>query len=569
MPPKIIDSHRTLQEITDISVKNGTFKSLDLDEIKQMGHKLIADVGVYDVIRQECRDDYFYFVETVLNRVCPPNQVGVKAFDYTRARHFRWMMHLLYNTTPSGSDFMDLQRFGKFLPSTQNPWRNKKLILMPRAHGKTSVGDVGLNMWELYKNPNLRILILSEVRTNAVKFLGMIKDLYMLIQEAKNSPDPIPYYVMGDWKGDLWNEDEIKVKPRTIPIMTPSISTAGMESEIVSQHYDIICCDDPIGAENTTTPEQIDKHKRKLSSLTEVGDYDKAVVTQYRYFGTRWHYSDYYSVILDELTDQYDILKMACWDEKTLEPLFPEKYTTDILNQIKREKLTSPNPEEWANQWLNEPQDSATATFRRDSMNFYDNVDEVLKGAFVAIFGDTAWTENEWSCHTAFVPIAIGSYNNRYILPYAYFKTNNPEIACNKLISLAAPYYNDHRLRGVFIEEGPFFSSMYPIIADKAPWMPLIPLRIKNRNKDAMILNIASLTTYKKLYLRRDMCDLIEQLIRWPRYKNKDLANAVAYQFDPYPISKQGNKPQPDEFPDLRERFNRRKREQDNRRLYD
>ena len=202
---KIIDSPRTLQEITDISVKNGTFKSLNLDEIKEMGHKLIADVGVYDVIRQECKDDFFYFVETVLNRVCPPNQTGTRAFDYIRARHFRWTQYLLENRTPPGADLLDIQRFGYFRPASNNPWRNKKLILQPRAHGKTTGGDAGENMWDLYKVPDLRILIISEVRTNAVKFLGMIKDLYVLIREAKNSKDPIPYYVMGDWVGPLWN----------------------------------------------------------------------------------------------------------------------------------------------------------------------------------------------------------------------------------------------------------------------------------------------------------------------------------------------------------------------------
>ena len=36
----MVDSKRTLQEITDISLQEGTFKSLNLDEIKQFGQKL-------------------------------------------------------------------------------------------------------------------------------------------------------------------------------------------------------------------------------------------------------------------------------------------------------------------------------------------------------------------------------------------------------------------------------------------------------------------------------------------------------------------------------------------------
>ena len=107
-------------------------------------------------------------------------------------------------------------------------------------------------------------------------------------------------------------------------------------------------------------------------SVAEVGDYDRSRVTDYIFLGTRWHYSDYYSVILDELTDIYDILKLACWDDETHEPLFGEKYTREMLEGIRIEKLTSPHPEEWSNQWLNEPQDSATATFKREYFQWRD-----------------------------------------------------------------------------------------------------------------------------------------------------------------------------------------------------
>jgi hypothetical protein len=135
------------------------------------------------------------------------------------------------------------------------------------------------------------------------------------------------------------------------------------------------------------------------------------------------------------------------------------------------------------------------------------------------------------------VPVAIGNFNCRYVLPYDYFKEDNPFTVATRLIKLCAPYYNEKRLRVVAVEDGPTYRALYPIIADRAPWMPLTPMKIKNREKDSRIMAIASLTKYKKLFMRRDMHDLIEQLIRFPRYSRRDLADALAYSLDIYPVT--------------------------------
>ena len=571
---------REIQANVDISLEQNTQKSWNFKEISAYGRELIAKCGVYETIRKECRDDFFWFIESVLNYVAEPNAQGIRQFDYAKARHFRWMKYLIEGRyPPTGDELSEIERFGSksainFSLATKNSKHNKKLILLPRIHGKTTVGNFAYNMWRLFKNPDLRILILSETRQNAVDMLSVIKDLYLKIDDSKNNDKFMAYYIMGQWRGDLWNEDAIKVKPRRVSLMAPTISTAGMESEIVSQHYDIIMCDDTVGAENTTTPDQIDKHKRKLASLTEVGDYDKSVWTQYIFLGTRWHYSDYYSVILDELTEIYDVLKLACWDDKTHEPLFPEKYTTEMLDEIRKEKLASPNPEEWANQWLNEPTDVETALFKRDQFQWYDNIDEILKGSFVGIFIDTSWSMNKWSDYIAMVPVAIGNFDYRYVLPYEYFKEDNPFYVANRLISLATPYYNKKILRVIACEEGAVYNALEPIMAKRCPWLrqKMIPLSIKNRSKDPRIMTLASLTTNKQLFLRRNMHDLIEQLVRFPRYSRRDLADALAYHLDIYPVQERVPSHPQASYPSTTEAFMRRQKVDDkkieNRRQY-
>ena len=561
-------AHRELQSVVDVSLKDNTFKTLNFDEIGKMGHDILSDVGVYDVIRKECKDDFFYFIETVLNKISGVDPAtGIRKFEYSRARHFRWMKYLIDSQVPPQAEFYDMYRFRSckdaahpFHLCKNNSWHNKKLMLLPRNHGKSRIGNIAYNMWRLYKNPNMRILILSETRQNAVDMLFMIKDLYVKIRDSKNTEDFIAYYVMGDWVGDIWNEDAIRVKTRTVSETVPTIATAGMESEITSKHFDLICCDDVVGEQNVTTPDQIEKHKGKISRLTEVGDYDRTGVTDYIFFGTRWHYSDYYSVILDELTDIYDILKLACWDDDTHEPLFTEKYTTEMLDGIRKEKLASPHPEEWSNQWLNEPQDVANATFKRDDFQYYD---QAPKGLFVDVLVDTAYTDNTWSCETAIVPVGIGNYNNRYVFPYWHGKERDPFVIAKNIILKCTPFYNDRNLRILGIEDGAGYSALWPILAEMAPWLHPIPIKVKNRSPDSRILALAGLAKCGKLWIMRNMFDLIEQALRWPRYSLDDILMATAMHLDCRPFSSQVPTHEPSPHPSTTDRWRQRCKEDD------
>lgn len=545
---------RELQVNIDESIKQNKQKSWDLQKITKFNRLDLSKVGIWDVTREECKHDFFYFIKTVLNAVSPPNEVGVRAFDYSEARHFKQMFRLI-----NGDPNFELSRFGTYSLATKNKKHNKKLGLLPRIHGKTTVGNVAYNMWRLYKNPNLRILIHSEVRENAVKMLGMVKHLYELIKESKNMEEFAPYAIMGDWVGKMWNEDEIKVKLRTSPLMTPSISTAGMESEIVSQHYDIINTDDPIGPKNTTTPEQIEKHKTRLSTLTEMGDYDRLLVTLYLFWGTIWHYSDWYNKALEEMSEYFDILKLKCWDEKTKEPLFPEKYSTELLEEIKTEKMLY-DPMEWANQWLNEPIASGHALFNpKEDFQWYD---QPPKGLMIGIFVDTAWTKNKWSDYTAIVPVGVGNYNRRYVFPYENVQEDKPNIIADLIIKVARRYYGNG-LRIVAIEEGALFNVLYPILEMKAPWIRCIPIKIKNRSAEQRVYGLQPLATNKKIYLQRNMHELIEQLVRFGRYSHDDLAIAFASHLDIWPVMQEEIPEKERPFPTNSEQFAKQLKRQD------
>ncbi len=140
----------------------------------------------------------------------------------------------------------------------------RKLIVMPRGTFKSSIGCVSYPIWRLNKNPNLRILIDSEIYSNSKNFLREIR-LHL------EKPDLVRLY--GVYKTDhCWNEGEIIVAQRSKVFKEASITAGGIGAEKTGQHYDLIICDDLNSPSNSQTKEARQKvidHYRYLTSILE------------------------------------------------------------------------------------------------------------------------------------------------------------------------------------------------------------------------------------------------------------------------------------------------------------
>ena len=130
---------------------------------------------------------------------------------------------------------------------------NRQLHLWPRGHFKTTNITVGYSLYELCKNPNLRIFIGNSVLSNAKSFLREIKGHLANNDKLKE--------IMGDTinKDDKWTEQEIILKTRTINKKEPTIQVAGVGQSLVSQHYDLMILDDLVDQDNVNTKELIQK----------------------------------------------------------------------------------------------------------------------------------------------------------------------------------------------------------------------------------------------------------------------------------------------------------------------
>lgn len=146
---------------------------------------------------------------------------------------------------------------------------HRKFIILPRGTFKSTLVSVAYPIWRLSKDPNLTIMLDSEVYTNSKNFLREIRQ-HMQSNELLRM-------VWGSWTGPVDNEGEMIIAQRTRNRKEASITVGGIETVKVGQHYDCIIGDDYNSPKNSNSPEKcrqvIDHVRYNLNILNPGGEY--------------------------------------------------------------------------------------------------------------------------------------------------------------------------------------------------------------------------------------------------------------------------------------------------------
>lgn len=151
-----------------------------------------------------------------------------------------------------------------------------KLLCVPRGTFKSSIASVAFPIWKTLHNPDIRIMIDSEVYTNASNYLREIRGHYERNERFKR--------LFGDYVGPVWNDSEIIISKRTAIKKEPTMVASGIGAEKTGQHYDLIIGDDLSSTSNTRSPEQAEKvitHYRLYTSLLDPGGEKVIIGTRY------------------------------------------------------------------------------------------------------------------------------------------------------------------------------------------------------------------------------------------------------------------------------------------------
>ncbi|MBI5119034.1 hypothetical protein HZA56_21425 [Candidatus Poribacteria bacterium] len=125
------------------------------------------------------------------------------------------------------------------------------LILAPRGFGKSTLLSVVRCVFEIVRNPDVRILLASNTQPQAEAFLREIRSHFQTNEGFRT--------FFADLVGPKWTDTEIIVRPRKRIAKEPTIFAIGVGGALVSRHFDVIICDDIDDEENSRTQTQREK----------------------------------------------------------------------------------------------------------------------------------------------------------------------------------------------------------------------------------------------------------------------------------------------------------------------
>jgi len=131
---------------------------------------------------------------------------------------------------------------------------NRVIINVPPEHGKSTTFAVNYSLWRIHKDPNIRIVIMSQGKDLARRFMGEIK---FKLTSQQYLPMHMRFAPEGGWKDKLaqWTNDAIYVKgkgtgTREGEIAHPTVQALGLGGQIYGTRSDLIFMDDTITTKN-------------------------------------------------------------------------------------------------------------------------------------------------------------------------------------------------------------------------------------------------------------------------------------------------------------------------------
>lgn len=425
----------------------------------------------------------------------------------------------IIESNPSRQKFLVDHVHGEWTRWYEGAKHRIKMILVPRATFKSTFFTVGKVLQAIAQDRDHRILIANATLGNAQRFLGEIRE-HLRKNDFYNE-------LYGGEKGFYdknlkWNENEIVVPGRSLGIKEPTVSAVGVGGNLVSNHYSLIIADDLMNELNSATRYQTDKvvdwWRRAFSLL----DYDGEMLI----IGTRWSYYDLYSHIIDQFSDQADIYVRGAYKE-TGDLYFPE-----ILNEEKLKELRGLQGSYiFSSFYLNDPVDEDSALIKRSMIQYHGKGEakETPKNLNIFSLCDPAVSQNTSSDYSGILIVGIDPFNNWYVLETRWGKWT-----VGRLIEELFAVKNDWKPITMTIETiGQAQGLLKPIHDEEDKRNTYLPLyEIKARNDVTKEMRIRSVLQSRfergKIYIKRDMIELEEELLKFPRCKRDDLIDAFS-----------------------------------------
>ena len=414
----------------------------------------------------------------------------------------------------------------------------QRLYLDPRNHFKTTLDICDIVQWVLCF-PDVRVLIASGTRDNAIKMLSAVKAHFQYNEILRSF---FPELCPGARKVEDWGRMESFTCParKSKFLREPTCSIASPDATVAGMHYDVLKFDDLVNETNSRTAEslrQVVQWYRLTNPLLEPYGYRDVI-------GTRYDFSDLYGEILgDDYVDEdsvvkphkgYLITKRSCYKPDGT-PIFPERFTIERLERERLEMGTF----NFSAQYLNKPvpSDSQHFPWPLVERSFIDRKDLPKNRTFFTTF-DLAISQASDADRTAIVTCSIGVPNpdtNRS--PHIYVE--NLVVGHLKPLETVFHLYEVYkRFKPIQVrtEQVGFARLLEPIMRAEAvrqkAHLPMVWIDRDTREaKQARIAGIQPWLERNELHIVKDIQhkeDLVLELVRFPKYRRDDIVDALS-----------------------------------------
>lgn len=403
----------------------------------------------------------------------------------------------------------------------------KQLVLMPRFSWKSSCLTIGYSVYRLLKNPNMRILIDSELLKNSKRFIAAIERYF----ESHEGLRALFGDLVPSKDEAKWNDTEMTLKSRTSFAKEASVTVAGLDVDLTSAHFNLIICDDLVSSNNTNTKEQLEKVKEHFQLLHSLLD---PSASQLIVIGTRWHFADLYHTILTEMPQYQTFIRQALTDASVAKlpshrwavrgtPVFPRLLPRAFLE----EQLNLQGLAIWNAQYQNQAQDSEFAKFKWASIKAYTTVPE---GLYITTTIDPAISKEETADESAILTVGTDPSGVWYVLDVRHGRWNPYELVAEVFAVVQA---FDPTVVG--LEKHGFQQTLEYFLKEEMDkqnlYFAIEPLLVDSRiSKDRRIEGLVPLFESGRIFLKDVEDALAWQLKQYPKCAHDDLVDALSHQ---------------------------------------
>lgn len=437
--------------------------------------------------------------------------------------------------------------------------KSHQLLLYPRDHQKSRLIAYRV-VWELTKDPTLRVLYISATANLAEKQLGFMKAIFTSDVYQRYWP----LHVQKDMsKRKRWTTSEIMldhpIRERE-KVRDPSIFTAGLTTSITGMHCDIAVLDDVVVHENATNNEGRERVKSQYSLLSSI----EGANAREWVVGTRYHPNDLYNDLMSMSQDIYDdegdlvgsegiyeIFEKAVEDrgDGTGEFLWPRQQRKDgkwfgfdqkILAKKRGQYL---DRGQFRAQYYNDPSDPDNVPVSRDKFQYYERKymrqesgHWYFRGSRLNVFAavDFAFSLNKKADYTAIVVVGIDSENQIYVLDIDRFRTDRISDYFEHLLILSNKW-GFRKLRAeVTVAQGVIVRQLKDLIRDNGLSISIDEYRPQHKSKQERISATLE-PRYDNLMIwhyKGGECQTLEEELQSRNPPHDDVIDALASAID-------------------------------------